>query len=522
MPSPELVFISYSHRDSRWKEEFTTHLLVLQTEGLVTAWDDRCIEAGRDWASEIDRALDAARVAVLLVSAHFLTSRFILTEEIPRFLRKMQEGKLRIMPIILEACLWKRVPWLAQLQIRPHEGRALGAGIESARAQDWTDSCEEIAEWLTSGMPEPRYDSIALNAAQRDIAASKQKALAGEGADLCEATEIAARSSQIVGDSMRHLAAAAAENSQVERILVSFQAEFASASRAIEALTDYKEMHDELHNFEFQCLPRLLAAQNLVDESDREELERCVFDLEATINHIRAIKDRAKLSVDKTLWIESLAQAFECLLTARDQQNSKEIRKACTFLNRVLNTEPSRINDRMRQIAEQLDLGPLTRALTHAESRIEEHKMGPVKANEVRAGITSLKQLETAMHQLIAEHDMWQRLETDLRLIENSLVRDLETLEVLWADIENSTLTLLKDCSGPWAVQLRSELANVTEALDLSTPERDGRAKQRFRIFRRRAGQRFFQVDSNLRESLGKLAKVGEPLLLLLRIVERD
>lgn len=79
MKSPS-VFISYSHKDEAWKDRLVTHLGVLQSQGLLDLWDDRRIGAGQDWHQEIEQAMAAASVAVLLVSADFLTSQFILGE----------------------------------------------------------------------------------------------------------------------------------------------------------------------------------------------------------------------------------------------------------------------------------------------------------------------------------------------------------------------------------------------------------------------------------------------------------
>ena len=56
MPQPE-VFVSYSHRDERWKDRLVERLAVLETEGRLAVWDDRRIAAGGDWHAEIERAL---------------------------------------------------------------------------------------------------------------------------------------------------------------------------------------------------------------------------------------------------------------------------------------------------------------------------------------------------------------------------------------------------------------------------------------------------------------------------------
>jgi CRP-like cAMP-binding protein len=511
------AFVSYSHKNVQLKQELSLHLRVLQHVGIIDTWDDRRIEAGSDWARQIDEAIARSKVGILLVSAHFLTSRFILHEEVPRLLRRLNEGKLRVMPIILEACLWKSVPWLAALQTRPRSGMPLNTQSGPARAQEWTDICEEIAGWLRAEQSQVGRPSGPIIPGPSDTRSPNDLADGKTTEENPAAT--AERTSKAAGITVRQLAEAAADNPQVEHVLASFKVEFAAASRSIEGLTDYKEMHDELHNFEFQCFPRLLAVQGLTNDLALEELERCIFDLEATINHLRAIEDRAKLSPDKTSWIGTLTQALQALQLARDTRSSVGVRKACSLLNRVLNTEPSKINDRMCRIAEELDLGPLSRALTYAEERIHELAFPPKRVDELKAGIKSLKLLETAMHELVGEHDAWQRLETDLRLIENSLARGLEELDLLWSDIERDTKQLIQAHQDLWARQLAEEMSRLTQALNATTCDRAPQSIARFRQFRRRAGQRFFQVDANLRDSFGKIADVGEPLLLLLRTI---
>ena len=103
------VFISYSHKDEVWKDRLVIQLGVLQQEGLLDMWDDRRIGAGEAWYQKIQEAIAKARVAVLLVSADFLTSKFILGEEVPRLLELQDKENLRIFPIIIRPCAWKRV-----------------------------------------------------------------------------------------------------------------------------------------------------------------------------------------------------------------------------------------------------------------------------------------------------------------------------------------------------------------------------------------------------------------------------
>src|SRR5450432_3408134 len=103
------IFISYSHVDEQWKNALRVHLDALQAEdeNFVDPWDDERIGAGKNWKEEIERAMDRASVAVLLVSADFLVSRFIKREEVPRLLKRNGPA-LRIVPVIAKPCNWQR------------------------------------------------------------------------------------------------------------------------------------------------------------------------------------------------------------------------------------------------------------------------------------------------------------------------------------------------------------------------------------------------------------------------------
>lgn len=147
MSSPS-IFISYSHKDQEWKDRVATHLGVLKMENLLDVWDDQRIEAGDDWRSEIENAINKANIAILIISANFLTSKFILDEEVPKLLeRRLNEG-VRVIPLIAKPCAWKQVKWLSSIQARPKEGKPLSAGTEHQIDIDLSGLANEVAEIL--------------------------------------------------------------------------------------------------------------------------------------------------------------------------------------------------------------------------------------------------------------------------------------------------------------------------------------------------------------------------------------
>ena len=51
------VFISYSHKDKRWRDDLDTHLKPYLRGGSIVSWSDQQIAPGSKWFREIQSAL---------------------------------------------------------------------------------------------------------------------------------------------------------------------------------------------------------------------------------------------------------------------------------------------------------------------------------------------------------------------------------------------------------------------------------------------------------------------------------
>lgn len=110
------IFISYSHQDKEYLDRLMVHLKPLMRRGMLDVWADTKIKTGDHWREEIQKALDSASVAILLVSADFMASDFIIDNELPPLLSKAEVNGTRILPVIVSPCRFTREPELSRFQ----------------------------------------------------------------------------------------------------------------------------------------------------------------------------------------------------------------------------------------------------------------------------------------------------------------------------------------------------------------------------------------------------------------------
>jgi predicted ATPase len=117
-PKSIQIFYSYSHVDEELRNKLETHLSGLKRQGIITGWHDRKIVGGTDWGNEIDAHLNSADIILLLISADFIASDYCYGTEVTLAMRRHEEGKARVVPIILRPADWKGAPF-GKLQALP-------------------------------------------------------------------------------------------------------------------------------------------------------------------------------------------------------------------------------------------------------------------------------------------------------------------------------------------------------------------------------------------------------------------
>lgn len=143
------VFISYSHQDARYLKQLQTHLAYYERVGLIEVWDDTKLTLGAVWKDEIKDALRRTKVAVLLVSAAFLGSKFIIENELPPLLAAAQSEGAVILSVILSACAFEDTQ-LAQFQAVNSPSKPLLSMSRSDKEKTWHLVAKTVKEAINS------------------------------------------------------------------------------------------------------------------------------------------------------------------------------------------------------------------------------------------------------------------------------------------------------------------------------------------------------------------------------------
>ena len=125
MTDSATLFIAYSHKDEKFKDYVVRFFTFFEMQVKFHIWDDRCIKGGTNWRKEIETSLVRAKIAILLVTRHSLTSDFILDKKVSTMLRRRHREGLLIYPIVVSPCDLEAVPWLHAMNLRPKNGKAL-------------------------------------------------------------------------------------------------------------------------------------------------------------------------------------------------------------------------------------------------------------------------------------------------------------------------------------------------------------------------------------------------------------
>jgi internalin A len=143
------IFISYAHADDAYLKRLLVHFKTLKHEGVeLDVWSDKKLKSGSKWKKEIEQAMHECSVCILLVSADFLASDFIMKVELPALLKGAEKRGVDIIPVIVSPCRYTQNPHLKDFQAQNDPKKPLSKLTVSQREEEYLRILTRVEELL--------------------------------------------------------------------------------------------------------------------------------------------------------------------------------------------------------------------------------------------------------------------------------------------------------------------------------------------------------------------------------------
>ena len=350
-------FVSYNQADRAWAEWIAWQLEAAQYTTVLQAWDFR---PGCNFVLEMQRATAETERTIAVLSASYLAAQYTQPEWAAALAADPTGQERRLIPVRVGECaaqgmLAQRV-WIDLVGRTPEEATArLLAGISPESPRPLQQPCFPAGQ-----QPQrPCFPSDAET--PRDV--------------------------------WLHILHELLQIPEVKQAVVACQVDCDAMCQQINNLMNYKDLHDQLHQLQFNCyepIVRTVKACTVNDEI-RETLAEYALNLREIVEALFEIDGRLAPDARGVEWIQRLAGAHQKLRGAIDTADPEQLRSATSDLRRVLDRQPSRINEWIIQSARELRLSRLIRALAEVCDELSEHDIEASKLEAFLQGLAGLK-----------------------------------------------------------------------------------------------------------------------------------
>lgn len=308
------------------------------------------------------------------------------------------------------------------------------------------------------------------------------------------------------------------QSPEVRAAVVAFRTDFEAACEQIDILGDYKHLHDLLHTMQFHCYHPIVQEARRFPDDDMalDNLMDYELTLQSIVSDLQEAMGRASFAGLETSWIQDLDQSRQELHKALEDLDATQLKRATWRMNRVLAIQPSQINTRLNGAARALRLPALVEALTSVRDNLACLDLDPEKVRQFGVGVEALAALDQSLTALVQDHDHWQVVDLELRRIETAMRQDVMELEMSWPGLKAMTESLYSGITDEWASLLEADVKALDDAIAEDNP---ARSRRYFWRYRRRAGDRFYRVNVDLKKLCGDLRKIGEPLTTVMSMM---
>lgn len=301
--------------------------------------------------------------------------------------------------------------------------------------------------------------------------------------------------------------------------LQAFRVVFEGADRRIHLVGDYKDLHDRLHLLQLQCYSPILSARRDFPQGvTSNQIDRDSRKLKSLIRQLRAIVQRPTLDESDFPWIEEQLEVSRLALDkAVMQSSSRELETSIGLLAEVMQIQPTIINGLLLGAVRELDLPTLHSKLQEVSTNLQALGADNNQIGWFNRGVNQLNVLDSELKAKMSNHKAWQKVDNTLRVVEAALNKQIEELDASWGVLQRQLDVVCKEVADDWAAELEEARQLLDEAI---------KARKHSAIFvaftdlQTLAGDRFFNVDKEMKALCEKLRPIGNELDAVLQVME--
>lgn len=300
-------------------------------------------------------------------------------------------------------------------------------------------------------------------------------------------------------------------SSSVRGVEIHFTEEIRAVRDQVAKLRDYKELHDHLQEVELGCqnLVALQVRRSGQKRIDWELLCNAEITLQRIVGQLQDLQKDQHLPTSETTWIGDIHSMWIELQQAIKNRDPWLLKNTALRLDRLLRIELPQINTRLNEVARNLRLSTLVRVMKNAADNLSTLDYPQASIQNLKQGTDALLRLNQTLMSLIAQHDDWQRIDQELRLIEANINRDTQELEMAWPYVMHRVETLYDVITTDWVVLFTSDVRELDQAIITANPSF---VRVCFRKFSGHVGNHFYRVDRQLKDLCENLRQIDGPL----------
>jgi hypothetical protein len=295
---------------------------------------------------------------------------------------------------------------------------------------------------------------------------------------------------------------------------------FSIAEGELKLLRSCKEIHERLHQLQFNCYDLLERELEAFPDDERavENIGRYAAKLGGIVADLRAEAAKELLPQWELDFIDSLDRAEKQIGRALNDGDAGLLGRATTSIWRVLNRAPAMIDSKMSSTFTNIGFGKMIQVLAH----IRELCTGAGVADAVLADIEriSAKLVEESQRltELVTRHGIWQKIDRRLctldeaDLFEDADLSDLEEHDSWWHTLRDEALELYSDSAERWALNIKTS----AEKLERAVIDQDiVKIRDHLKGYRRGLSLGFYLADGQLLRLCHRLDDRNGPLAFI-------